>query len=199
MWPKALRRELDIAINAGADRQQLTQLVAGHLVPETQVAYGVVGRGQLHRDLGKFISTLSDYPAHMISDAQYRMSRNLASGIGQLIYHYIPTLLLFGAADMLVDGEDPAVQAVIGKRGFWSMHPAHSFTKANDVVLSPHTSNILKFGDTMINAPEAQKKRAVKKLIQNYGSLPGQLWRHGENIRNAFESKHEKRKRHQSR
>ncbi len=189
-WPAALRREIDLAVGRGASKQELTKLIAGHLVPEAQVIYGQVGRSRFHRELGTFISTLSDYPAHMISDAQYKLQKGLWKGTARLMMNYFPSLVLFGIADSLVDNEDPKVKSIIGTRGFTGMHPAHSLLKAGDVYASPHAMNIMRLGEKLISAPsDASRAYALKKFGQNYTSLPGQLWRHSENITKPFEKK----------
>ena len=182
-WPKSLQREIDMAVARNADPQELTQIIAGHLVPESQVAYGTVGRAQYHRDVGKIVATLSDFPAHMMSDAYYRVNRDLTKGVVELVHNYLPSLALFGAVGAMIDDRDPVARTLVGRGGVYGMHPAHALFKPMDVVAPPHVVNVMKFGEDLIGAPsEKEREKIFTKAVQNYGLLPGQIWRHKENI-----------------
>jgi hypothetical protein len=190
-WPKTLQRELDIAMrDPSIEEEDLVQLIAGHLVPETQVMYGPIGQSKLLRHVGKIMSTLSDYPHHMLSDAYYKLAHEQSKGLHKLIYNYAPAMILFMGLDQTLDLTDPAVEFIIGKGGFQGMHPINTAGSTGDILGIPHLENLGKLGMELANPKhENSRRRAIKNFIQIYGHGPGMVWKHSENILDAFDEK----------
>ena len=67
---------------------------------------------------------------------------------------------------------------------------------ADDVFGAPHITNVVK-SITAIDPdmPEYKREMILKNAIQMYGLLPGQLWRHGENVHDMYQGITEPRKR----
>lgn len=182
---------VDRAIKRGANADEVTKLLADHLIAKTQFNYGKHALGEYARQLGPMFSMFSKWPLSIGSMAYEAKKTGTGTKFLAKIMAPFAALALLDA--WVVDSKNnPRMQALLGHGGLKDLAPGAALTGVTALSNPPalETLDSLKeAGIAAIRRDTAKAKQHAKKAITPFLPIYTGVKRAGEQLETIYTGK----------